>query len=110
MNSKYVGEAKLDIENARTQKVECITLPILEYVEEDKFVFDIANLNENDLKILEDAIDSSLTYTDIELFYVSMENGMFNYGDDFEYIIEDGKLKGKYIREELEKKIKGGIL
>ena len=110
MNNKYIGEVKVDIENAKTQKVERIILPILEYAEDDKFVFDITNLNEKELKMLEDAIDSSLTYTDIELFYVSMENGMFNYGDDFEYVIEDGKLKGKYIREEIEKKIKGGIL
>ena len=110
MNNKYIGEVKVDIENAKTQKVERITLPILEYVEDDKFVFDITNLNEKELKMLEEAIDSSLTYTDIELFYVSMEDGMFNYGDDFEYVIEDGKLKGKYIREEIEKKIKGGIL
>lgn len=110
MNNKYIGEAKLDIENSQTQKVERIILPILEYAEDDKFVFDITNLDENELKMLEDAIDFSLSYTDIELFYVSMEDGMFNYGDDFEYVIEDGKLKGKYIREEIEKKIKGGIL
>ena len=110
MNNKYIGEVKVDIENSKTQKVERIILPILEYAEDDKFVFDITNLNEKELKMLEDAIDSSLTFTDIELFYVSMEDGMFNYGDDFEYVIEDGKLKGKYIREEIEKKIKGGIL
>jgi len=110
MNNKYIGEVKVDIENSQTQKVERIILPILEYTEDDKFIFDITNLNEKELKMLEDAIDPKLEHTDIELFYVSMEDGMFNYGDDFEYVIEDGKLKGKYIREEIEKTIKGGIL
>lgn len=110
MKNKYIGKVKIDIENAKTKKVDCIILPILEYVADDNFVFDITNLNENELKKLEDAIDSSLSYTDIEFFYVSMEDGMFNYGTDFEYVIEDGKLKGKYIRDEIEKKIKGGIL
>jgi len=109
MNYQNNGTAKIDIENAKTQKVECITLPILEYNEEENFVFDISNLKENELKMLEDAINPTLGYTDIELFYVSMENGMFNYGDDFQYIIEEEKLKGKYIREEIEKNLKGGI-
>lgn len=110
MENKYIGEVKLDIENSHTKKVECITLPILEYKAEDNFVFDITHLNEYELEILSDAIDPLLPYTDIELFYVSMENGMFNYGTDFEYIIEDKKLKGKYVRREFEKKIKGGKL
>lgn len=108
MDNKESGTVKLDIENAKTQKVECIVLPIIEYSEEEKFIFDISNLKENELKMLEDAINPSLSYTDIELFYVSMENGMFNYGDDFQYSIEEGKLKGKYIRDEIEKNLKGG--
>ncbi len=105
MNKEILGQAQIDIENSRTQSVKSIIVPILEYNEDESFIFELSQLSEEDLLILTEAVDVNLKYTDIELFFVSMENGLFNYGDDYEYKIKDNKLIGTYI---FNQKLKGG--
>ncbi|MBQ3020910.1 MAG: hypothetical protein IJD92_01640 [Bacilli bacterium] len=106
MQKRIIGEVDIDIENAKTQKVITLTLPIIDYKAEHSFEFDVSNLTKEEYILLQNAINPELKYTDIELFYVSMENGLFNYGDDYSYHIENGKLKGIYIRNKLI--LKGG--
>ena len=41
--------AKLDIENAKTQQVKTLNLPITEFIEDGIIKFDISNLSESDI-------------------------------------------------------------
>lgn len=67
----YLGSdivaAYIDIENSKTQKVETICVNVIK-CEEDEIIFDITNINSHELKILKNAINEKLTYTDIEMF------------------------------------------
>ena len=82
--------AYIDIENSKTQKVETICVNVIKY-EEAEIIFDIVNLNNHELKILKNAINDKLTYTDIEMFFIDKSN-IPNFGPDYEYEIIDNKL------------------
>lgn len=95
----YLGSdivaAYIDIENSKTQKVETICVNVIK-CEEDEIIFDITNINSHELKILKNAINEKLTYTDIEMFFIDKSN-IPNFGPDYEYEIIDNKLILKYI-------------
>lgn len=100
-------KAQLDIENSKTQKVETLNVPIISYEYEKEFVFDISNISDYEFRILKDAIDINLKYTDIEMFFVSMKPNIPNFGPDYEYKIKKGKLYGQYVRNKwIAKKIR----
>ena len=52
---------------------------------------DISSLNDEELKILEDAINKDLFYTDIELFYID-DSSIPNFGPDYNFSIENNVL------------------
>ena len=79
----------IDIENSKTQKVETICVNVIKY-EEDEIIFDITNINSHELKILKNAINDKLTYTDIEMFFID-NSDIPNFGPDYEYEIIDSQ-------------------
>lgn len=95
---KIPTEAYIDIENAHTQKVITIDVPIIEYDDIGICVFDISNITDEELLKLQDAINPELDYTDIEMFFVDTEPGIPNFGPDFDYEIINGHLIAKYTR------------
>ncbi len=89
--------AYLDIENSKTNDVITIKLPILKYSKNDYIVLDIREINEEEHKLLEDATNPALGYTDIELFFID-EDPLPNFGPDYKCKIEDNKLILRYER------------
>jgi len=92
--------AWIDIENSKTQKVITFEVPVLKYERTQETIFDISKLNEQDVKLLIDAINPTMkmNYTDIEMFYLDSMPRTPIFGPDFVYKIEDKKLIAKYIR------------
>ena len=89
--------AYLDIENSKTNDVITIKLPIIKYSKNDYIVLDIREINEEEYKLLEDATNPALGYTDIELFFID-EDPLPNFGPDYKCKIEDNKLILRYER------------
>ena len=89
--------AYLDIENSKTNNVITIKLPILKYSKNNYIVLDISEINEEEYKLLEDATNPALGYTDIELFFID-EDPLPNFGPDYKCKIEDNKLILRYER------------
>lgn len=89
--------AYLDIENSKTNDVITIKLPILKYSKNDYIVLDIREINEEEYKLLEDATNPALGYTDIELFFIEGDP-LPNFGPDYKCKIEDNKLILRYER------------
>ena len=89
--------AYLDIENSKTNDVITIKLPILKYSKNDYIVLDIREINEEEHKLLEDATNPALGYTDIELFFIDGDP-LPNFGPDYKCKIEDNKLILRYER------------
>lgn len=89
--------AYLDIENSKTNNVITIKLPILKYSKNNYIVLDISEINEEEYKLLEDATDPALGYTDIELFFIDGDP-LPNFGPDYKCKIEDNKLTLRYKR------------
>lgn len=92
--------AKVDIENAKTQKVITLTLPIVEHIENKIIKFDINKLSNKELKMLTLAISEKeeLSYTDIEMFYID-EDELPYFGPDYNFYIKDETLVGIYNRD-----------
>ena len=84
--------AYIDVENSKTQEVITLELEIISN-DSNIFEFSISNLDKSQLKVLTDAINSDLKYTDIEMFYVD-ETGIPYFGPDYNFIIQDEKLIG----------------
>lgn len=83
--------AYIDIENSRTKDVITITVDVLKYEIDKEVIFDISSLNNKELKLLEDAIDEKLTYTDIEMFFIDDSN-IPDFGPDYNYKMIGDKL------------------
>lgn len=90
-------KACIDIENTNTKTVEQITVPLLEYSSEGTVKFDISSLSEYELDILKNAVDQSLEYTDIEMFFTD-DDEYPNFGPDYEFKINGNILEGIYTR------------
>lgn len=88
-------KAYIDIENSHTNSVVSFELDIIQNNEKE-FIFDISNLNKEQLLILKNAIDKDKTYTDIELFFVDDNNIPF-WGLDYDFEMDETHLIGKYI-------------
>lgn len=84
-------KAYLDIENSKTQKVITILLPVLEYKENERIIFDISKVNNKEKELILDAINPELGYTDIEMFFIDDDDVPY-FGPDYEYSISDNKL------------------
>lgn len=98
-------KAYLDIENSRTQKVITICVNIIKYKVDNEIIFDISPLNNKELKLLENAINEKLTYTDIEMFFIN-NNKTPDFGPDYSYKIIDNKLILTRITKKKAEKIK----
>lgn len=106
-------KAYLDVENSKTQKVITILLPVLEYKENERIIFDISKVNNKEKELILDAINPELGYTDIEMFFIDSDDVPY-FGPDYDYKVSDNKLildykydKRKHV---LEKKKKTGLL
>ena len=94
--------AHVDIENSKTQDVKTLDLNVIEYVEDEKIVFDISKLNEEELDMLKLAIskDEDTRYTDIEMFFI--DDVIYpEFGPDYDFYIEGGLMTGLYVREKV---------
>lgn len=93
-------KAYVDIENSHTHKVKTIELPVLEFMEDKIIKFDISTINDEEIKILVDAISElpELRFTDIEMFFIDDDN-IPNFGPDYNFYIKDNTLVGIYNRE-----------
>lgn len=91
---KYVT---IDVENSKTKKVISYKLPIIKYDGKETFTLDISNLNEEDKKIVELAIDTreEFKYTDIELLFLEGSKYV-RFGPDYNFSIEDNTLICEY--------------
>ena len=92
--------AYIDIENSRTKKVDTVKTNILETNGMD-FKFDISSLTNEEKKLLSDAINKELTYTDIELFYVNDSNIPY-FGPDYDFEINNDIAKA-ILKEKMRK-------
>ena len=84
-------KAYLDIENSKTQEVITILLPVLEFKENELIIFDISKVNNKEKKLILDAINPELGYTDIEMLFIDDDNVPY-FGPDYDYSISDNKL------------------
>lgn len=84
-------KAYLDIENSKTQKVITILLPVLEFKENERIIFDISKVNDKEKELILDAINPELGYTDIEMFFIDDDDVPY-FGPDYDYSISDNKL------------------
>lgn len=101
-------KAWIDIENAHTQKVITLEVPLLEFDDLNKVVFDISNITQDELEKLKVAINprKDLMYTDIEMFFTDQDNYP-NFGPDYDFTIKDNQLIGIYTRDKWLNKMKG---
>lgn len=81
----------LDIENSKTQEVITILLPVLEFKENKRIIFDISKVNNKEKELILDAINPELGYTDIEMFFIDDDDVPY-FGPDYDYSISDNKL------------------
>lgn len=84
-------KAYLDVENSKTQKVITILLPVLEYKENERIIFDISKVNNKEKELILDAINPELGYTDIEMFFIDDDDVPY-FGPDYDYKVSDNKL------------------
>lgn len=84
-------KAYLDIENSKTQKVATIFLPVLEFKENELIIFDISKVNNKEKKLILDAINPELGYTDIEMFFIDDDDVPY-FGPDYDFSISDNRL------------------
>lgn len=84
-------KAYIDIENFKTQEVITICAKVKKYNCYKDALFDISMLNNEEKKLLIDAIDNKLTYIDIEMFFIDEDNTP-NFGSDYKYEIKDNDL------------------
>lgn len=106
--NQYLGDdemsvAHVNIENAQTKVVNVFDLNIIENNGKDLKI-DISSLNNEQLTMLEDAINSEKIYTDIELFYID-ESSVPYFGPDYIFSIENGILTA-ILKEKMRKYIK----
>jgi hypothetical protein len=91
-------KAYVDIENSKTKQVNTLEVDVinLDFINNDinNLDFDISNLTKEELIILRNAINPTLRYTDIELFYIDEDSTPF-FGPDYTFSIDDGHLNGK---------------
>lgn len=81
----------LDIENSKTQEVITILLPVLEFKEYKRIIFDISKVNNKEKELILDAINPELGYTDIEMFFIDDDDVPY-FGPDYDYSISDNTL------------------
>ena len=91
-------KAQIDIENSKTGLVNTINLKIIKYEKDNEIIFDVSSLNDRELKLLKDAINQELKYTDIELFFIN-ESNIPEFGPDYNYELIENKLTLKYIKK-----------
>lgn len=84
-------KANLDIENSKTQEIITILLPVLEYKENERIIFDISKVNNKEKELILDAINPELGYTDIEMFFIDDDDVPY-FGPDYDYKVSDNKL------------------
>ena len=84
-------KAYLDVENSKTQKVITILLPVLEYKENERIIFDISKVNNKEKRLILDAINPELGYTDIEMFFIGDDDVPY-FGPDYDYKVSGNKL------------------
>ena len=83
--------ANIDIENEKTKKVKTIYVKVLKNENNKNLIFDISELNKEDLELLKNAINDDMPYTDIELFFIDEETKPY-FGPDYNWKIENYKL------------------
>lgn len=87
--------AYITIENAKTQLTDDLEVDILKYEYDGQIVsFDISKLTARELKLLEDAIDSDLPHTAIDIFFVDSQPGVPHFGPDYRFSIYNKELIG----------------
>jgi hypothetical protein len=91
-------KAQIDIENSKTGLVNTINLKIIKYEKDNEIIFYVSSLNDRELKLLKDAINQELKYTDIELFFID-EGTIPEFGPDYNYELIENKLILKYIKK-----------
>lgn len=84
-------KAYLDVENSKTQKVITILLPVLEYKENERIIFDISKVNNKEKELILDAINPELGYTDIEMFFIDDDDVPY-FGPDYDYKVSGNTL------------------
>lgn len=97
--------ASIDIENEKTKKVKTIYVKVLKNENNKNLIFDISELNKEDLELLKNAIDDDMPFTDIELFFIDEETKP-NFGPDYNWKIENYKLILTLIPKKRKKHIK----
>ena len=91
-------KAQIDIENSKTGLVDTINVKVIKCDKDNEIIFDISLLNDKELKLLKDAINQELQYTDIELFFIGDSN-IPEFGPDYNYELIENKLILKYIKK-----------
>lgn len=91
--------ATIDIENSKSKEMETLNVPVIEYEENKKVLIDISSITEHELFILSEAINPELTHTDIEMFFLDVENDLPHFGPDFDFSIKENTLCGYYVRD-----------
>lgn len=91
-------KAQIDIENSKTGLVDTINVKVIKCDKDNEIIFDISLLNDKELKLLKDAINQELQYTDIELFFIGYSN-IPEFGPDYNYELIENKLILKYIKK-----------
>ncbi len=81
----------LDIENSKTQKVITILLPVLDFKENERIIFDISKVNNKEKELILDAINPELGYTDIEMFFID-DGDVPYFGPDYDYTVSGNTL------------------
>ena len=89
----------IDIENSHTQEVLTLDLKVIEYLENERIIFDISKLSTSELESLKLAISTSkeFEYTDIEMFFIG-DSSIPEFGPDYKFEIDNDKLIGTYIK------------
>lgn len=107
---KVPKNVTIDVENSKTKKVISYKLPIIKYDGKETFTLDISNLNEEDKRIVELAIDKreEFKYTDIELLFLEGSKYV-RFGPDYNFSIEDNTLICEYDYERYKRKVQKNL-
>ena len=107
---KVPKNVTIDVENSKTKEVISYKLPIIKYDGKETFTLDISNLNEEDKKIVELAIDmrEEFKYTDIELLFLEGSKYV-RFGPDYNFSIEDNTLICEYDYERYKIKVQKNL-
>jgi hypothetical protein len=107
---KVPKNVTIDVENSKTKKVISYKLPIIKYDGKETFTLDISNLNEEDKKIVELAIDTreEFKYTDIEVLFLEGSKYV-RFGPDYNFSIEDNTLICEYDYERYKRKVQKNL-